>query len=384
MPKSEPKNPGKAIPIMDVAHPGQSAPAANSKSVIVSSRPMMKDPMMVDGASDTDEVDRLVEADRPIEKATPRVEPLATPDAAADKDESDKPAEPDSSGTSDKLPVPATGKSDKTSDNEGKDSPASKPPAAKTDKTGEGQPAEAAAPDVAEVEATGDKDTAIDDKATQDTKAAEAAADQVAKHQAAIDKLADSQQYYLPINSVEKRRSQRFIGLGILLSLLLVVAWADVALDAGLISLSNIPHSHFFALKPVASRAATPAATAANIAPLKTSCGTVTLTDATSTQSPFNNCFNEHFQQCKPAQIQVRDNSTANKGSISTFKIIAAQGRNCVVTQQDIVDTSSPKSSGKSMTCPYDTAHDLYTDINNLLTVYDKCTGSLKPLLLSQ
>jgi outer membrane biosynthesis protein TonB len=68
-----------------------------------------------------------------------------------------------------------------------------------------------------------------------------------AEHDANIQKIVDSKKYFLPINSVEKRRSARFVALGIVLSLLLAVAWVDVALDAGLIHLGNVkPVTHFF------------------------------------------------------------------------------------------------------------------------------------------
>ena len=70
---------------------------------------------------------------------------------------------------------------------------------------------------------------------------------QETKRQAAIDKLTDNKKYYLPINAVEKRRSRRFVILGIILSLLLILAWADIALDSGLIHINGIkPLTHFF------------------------------------------------------------------------------------------------------------------------------------------
>jgi len=86
------------------------------------------------------------------------------------------------------------------------------------------------------------------EKAKPDPKVeAEAEAQAQAEHEAGIKKLVDNKQYFLPINSVEKRRSKRFVAVGILLSLLLVAAWADIALDAGLIELQNIkPVTHFF------------------------------------------------------------------------------------------------------------------------------------------
>lgn len=75
----------------------------------------------------------------------------------------------------------------------------------------------------------------------------DAAAKQAAERDAALQKLADSKQYYLPIKTVEQRRSQKVVVLGTLLSIVLVLAWVNIALDADLISLGNIePLTHFF------------------------------------------------------------------------------------------------------------------------------------------
>lgn len=67
------------------------------------------------------------------------------------------------------------------------------------------------------------------------------------KHDEIIQKLVDSKQYFLPINAVEKRKSRNFVILGVVLSLLLAMAWADIALDAGLVQIPGVkPVTHFF------------------------------------------------------------------------------------------------------------------------------------------
>lgn len=74
-----------------------------------------------------------------------------------------------------------------------------------------------------------------------------AEAEKQAKHDAEIEKLVNEKRYFLPINAVEKRRTKRFVILGIVLSLLLALAWVDVALDAGLIQIPGVkPFTHFF------------------------------------------------------------------------------------------------------------------------------------------
>lgn len=62
-----------------------------------------------------------------------------------------------------------------------------------------------------------------------------------------IQKLVTEKRYFLPINTQEKRRTKHFIILGVILILLLAAAWADIALDAGLIHLDGVkPLTHLF------------------------------------------------------------------------------------------------------------------------------------------
>jgi hypothetical protein len=130
-------------------------------------------------------------------------------------------------------------------------------PAAPAPAETEHKPAPTPAPaEDKEEEAKPDSD---DEKPEQTAEAIEEAeAAKQAEHDTAIQKLVDEKQYFLPINAVEKRRSQRFILLGILLSVVLAFAWLDVALDAGIISLNvNLPHTHLFDKSVNSSVAAT-------------------------------------------------------------------------------------------------------------------------------
>lgn len=71
--------------------------------------------------------------------------------------------------------------------------------------------------------------------------------EQKARHEAVVERLVNSRKYELPINAVEKRKTKNFVVLGFLLSILLVLVWADVALDAGLVKLNGVkPVTHFF------------------------------------------------------------------------------------------------------------------------------------------
>jgi hypothetical protein len=199
MPNAKPAGKSsKTKTIIDVAHPNDSAPSPNSKSVIIPNRPILKDPMVVNRAKNEDSEPKGPPpvkdkpADPPAE--TPKLEPKPEPEPETEPEPkpADKP-EPDKTETADTVP---------------------------------------------------EQDSEEKPKADQELQAQ--AAEQ-ARHDSAVGKLVESKQYYLPINTVEKRRSRRFVALGIILSLLLVVAWADIALDAGLIQLNGVkPLTHFF------------------------------------------------------------------------------------------------------------------------------------------
>lgn len=228
--------PAGAKPIVDVAHPGKSAPATNSKSVIVSNRPLLKDPMMVgdsqpandDSLAKISETKTSGQPGEPLPSA-PLLEP-EKPAGTTETPESAAPAETVKPASTSIVVEAASADEKPTVPN---DEP--KPDTAKDDKPTDDKPET----DTDAEEATPSKE----DSAKQE----EAEATKQAEHQEAIDKLAAGKQYFLPINTVEKRRSKRFVAIGILLSLLLILAWADVALDAGLIHLSGIkPLTHFF------------------------------------------------------------------------------------------------------------------------------------------
>jgi len=62
-----------------------------------------------------------------------------------------------------------------------------------------------------------------------------------------LEKLAESHKYYLPINQLERRRNKRATWIGAFVIIVLCVAWADVALDAGLVSVPGVKApTHFF------------------------------------------------------------------------------------------------------------------------------------------
>lgn len=206
----KPKSSSK--PIVDVAHPNKSAPAQNSKSVIVGNRPMLKDPMVVD------------QEDLEI-AATEENKPESTITEIAAIAAADKPAK-----TEDK---PADDKDAKTERE--KEEP--KPEPADPDKF------ESSAADEVknyETDSKEDKDTAPENQLDID-------ASKDAEHEAAVQKLSESKKYFLPINAVEQRKSKQFVILGIVVSVILALAWVDIALDASLIKIPGVkPVTHLF------------------------------------------------------------------------------------------------------------------------------------------
>lgn len=189
---AEPKS-GTSKQIMDVSRPGTTAPSDTSKPVIVNNRPMLKDPII---AKTSDQVSDVPEKEAPSvgpEKGKITIEPPAKdPNQADDKDQEE-------------VPEKAVETHDSMEDED------------------------------------------ENDPVKQTAEQANAEAEKIAKHEAEIDKLAESKQFFLPINSIEDRKTKRFILIGVVLSLVLAVVWIDIALDAGLIKLGGLKSlTHFF------------------------------------------------------------------------------------------------------------------------------------------
>ena len=154
----------------------------------------------------------------------------ASGESLEDKSDSAPPADADTS--KDEAPKEEAPKSD--------DKPPESPP--------ESKPESAPAPDDADSDADDDAAGDSDAKKTGPSdEELEAEAQAKAKHDEAVQKLIDGKQYFLPINAVEKRRTKNFVLLGLVVSLLLILAWGDIALDAGLITVPGVkPVTHFF------------------------------------------------------------------------------------------------------------------------------------------
>lgn len=65
------------------------------------------------------------------------------------------------------------------------------------------------------------------------------------------DEMIDSKTYFLPINSVRNKKNKKFVILGAVLIVILMFIWLDVSLDAGIFHLAGIkPVTHFFQQHP--------------------------------------------------------------------------------------------------------------------------------------
>ena len=237
------KKPEKKI--IDVSHPDDSKPSNTSKPVIVTNRPILKDPMVVEEASS--EISQQTEKEKvPVKAGETKIKPLTDEPATESKGkpESEEKGQKrtiaelaaEAAATSDEVEKPA----EEESHDEPKEEP--KPP-------GESEPDEALPEDKPEeTKPDGEEKSDSEKKAPADPgEEAKLKAEQQAKHDAAIQELVDSKKYALPITTVETRRSRQVVVLGIVLSILLALAWADIALDAGLIEINGVkPVTHFF------------------------------------------------------------------------------------------------------------------------------------------
>ncbi|MCL5113448.1 MAG: hypothetical protein M1554_03160 [Patescibacteria group bacterium] len=72
--------------------------------------------------------------------------------------------------------------------------------------------------------------------------------DKKKKHDQEINNLILSKKYFLPFNKTQRRKNRRIlIATGIILGIILILVWLDLALDTGLIHINGIhPITHFF------------------------------------------------------------------------------------------------------------------------------------------
>ncbi|MDB5181576.1 MAG: hypothetical protein JWP13_339 [Candidatus Saccharibacteria bacterium] len=215
-----PKPPSK---VFDVSKPGKTMAAATGRPVIVSNRPIMQDPMVsaqVTAESDT--------SGRGSSKVV--IKPLSGEEEGQTADSEVRAV----------ASEPSKDLEEKSDDSE------------KSEETAEAAKAEPKVPEKPDAESDTTDDTAQDgtpalDGANTSTSKEAAELEATAKQLEEIDKLTESKDYFLPINSVEKRRSKIVTILGLVLIIVLGLLLINLLLDVGVISIDGVrPVTHFF------------------------------------------------------------------------------------------------------------------------------------------
>ena len=207
------KTDAAASNISDVSRPNDSAPPENSKSVIITKRPLMRDPMMAAPAASGEGS----AAEETPPKAKVVHEKLILPPSSSTL------SPPSYAAT--EAPAPET------------------PVAAAVSPAGPPNPPSASpAPESTDKDRSDFKQEPLSDEA-----AALKEADALAQRRVALDALIVSQKYYLPVDTVERKKARRVILAGAVVIILLGVTWADVSLDAGIVHLGGLKApTHFF------------------------------------------------------------------------------------------------------------------------------------------
>ncbi len=223
----------KSQKFTDVSHPGRTAPSPNSRSVILAHRPIMRDPMMSPDLPDISKTEPKTATTINVSRASGGVvQPLTNSTLVTSTDIPKDVSEPKPATIDEPEPIPEAD---------------SAPTPAKVTRLDE----EAARP--SSDKASSDNNTRSSSEANIGTKDVQsdaelaAAEEAEAARQAKIAELIETKKYYLPINTLEKQRTKQFVAGGVLLSVVLVAVWADIALDAGLIKIGHVKAlTHFF------------------------------------------------------------------------------------------------------------------------------------------
>jgi hypothetical protein len=265
---AEAKAKKSAPKLFDIAKPGKSAPSSTSRPVIITNRPVLKDPMVIrvnsDGdtddkassepVNDTAEMKHKVDI-QPLHIDLSEVLPSGEKAKGDDKKEvevaEEKVAEPEVTETPEE-PEAKTEEGAKEAPSEAvpEASPPPEPKAEEPDEpVAETEPAEETPQEETPAEATPEEEvplaepeeaeSVIGDDGNPVLSERETKADEEAKKKAEQqEKIIASGEFYLPINAVSKRRAKRNLILCTLLCVVLLAVAAAAAWDAGLL---NIP-----------------------------------------------------------------------------------------------------------------------------------------------
>ncbi|HSX05446.1 MAG TPA: hypothetical protein VLF69_03190 [Candidatus Saccharimonadales bacterium] len=213
--------PPKEQKIVDVASPGKNLPSASGRPLLVTNRPVLSDPMVTNATPASNE--------QPVVSA-PVINRTAKTIAPVSQDLQDAPAKTQTPEPPAAVepPVEPANETITTAKEVHQDEPAAPAP------SGPEEPAEAS-------------ETVRDSDAEASAEAAKQQAAEDARAQE-LERLIESGTYSVPIDAVQRKRSRIFVAVMCVLSLVLLAALADVALDANLVPApTSVPHTHFFA-----------------------------------------------------------------------------------------------------------------------------------------
>lgn len=253
---AEPNRKPNPRQVFDVARPNKSRPSSTAKSVIVTNRPLLQDPMVNATSADEPSVTAPLMVSLPsklnIQPLPGSAEPTKSAEAAATSTMDEAPlGESLSEGSSpiselvEKNRAEAAETATATPETSF-EVPATEPSVSAVEATPT-EPVPAERPEASLKSSANPIGDAPKDGALVTDKDLADDADDIDENEAKIQKLVLEKRYFLPINSQEKRRTERFVVLGIMLILLLAAAWADIALDAGLVHIDGIKSlTHLF------------------------------------------------------------------------------------------------------------------------------------------
>lgn len=261
--KSKDENPDAVPkPMSDISRPGKSKPSPTSRPIITTNHSLLKDPMMSDKSDDGESKGPEEKID--LSKAqAPVIKPLESPDVATTESSSEAAKTPQSSAD-----AASQEDSENARSQESVSVDESQPAQTTTEDPGSPEDtAVADAPDIPtpETEASDQAQLPQADEAAPSTETPSSATPQngppppdakkredeakaaaKAKHDEAIQRLADSKKYELPIKSSEQRMNKMRI-LVIIAVVVLALAWLDLAMDAGIIHVGGLhAPTHFF------------------------------------------------------------------------------------------------------------------------------------------
>lgn len=256
--------PTKPKQVMDISRPGTSASHPTSRPIIVTNRPVLKDPIVVAEEEAANSTKTAVGAS--VTGSKIKIEPLhadVKPEADVDNDkapadaltdapvlpveeidepEAEKGDEPESA-----IDEPATTEAgvEEPAESGSHDGPAQPEDVGETEpRPVEGAEASDSLPDdgddATNLKETADHDAQLADLGKPDPEAVKAARE-AAEKQLALDKLVAEETYFLPIDRSGKRRTQRILLVtGFVLCLILALVAVDLLLDAGLLSIDGV------------------------------------------------------------------------------------------------------------------------------------------------